>query len=443
MSGGQRCAVQTEDARFEDALAEVFAAAPGEFAPPFDLERLLRRAKSAAGLHDLEPAHISLAAAGGGAGGQVGPRRSAVAIVGGLLLVVLLITGALAWHHAAALSGQEAEQRAIASKQVRGPFTDVEVEKLATGVTPGIVDVETEIGPGLGGAGTGIVLSPSGEVLTNNHVINGASAVEVVTKSDQKRYTATVVGYDRTRDVALLQIQRPGRLTPAVVGDSSALRVGEPILGIGNAGGAGGKPIQAPGTIREFGTWISTSDELTGSIERLDGLILVRADIRPGDSGGPLVNEAGQVIGVNTATSVNYQTNAPSGVGFAIPIDDAMSVVQAIRAGRSTGEVHVGPTGNLGVGVVGPVLYPDGRVARSAKPGAVITSLAWGSRAEDAGLRRGDTIIGLDGTMIDTPSRLTATTGMHRPGDRLNIDWVDVAGRYRTAVVTLDEGPPA
>jgi S1-C subfamily serine protease len=318
------------------------------------------------------------------------------------------------------------------------------VDRLAAKITPSLVDVETEIGNlGLGGAGSGIVIGASGEVLTNNHVINQATTVEVVTKSNQKRYPAKVVGYDRNHDVAVLQIQGPGRLFPAAIGDSTAIRIGEPILGIGNAGGAGGKPIRAPGKVNNMGRSISTSDELTGSTEQLKGLIEILADIRPGDSGGPLVNEAGQVIGVNTAASVNYKTSVPNGTGYSIPINDAMEIVRVIRSGRSTDEVHVGPTGIIGIAVAGPALGPDGHISPGAKPGATVTAVGNGTPGESAGLQRGDTIVSVEGTQIDSPTRLTALTGRHRPGDRMNVEWVTQAGQRRTGVVVLDDGPPA
>jgi len=278
-----------------------------------------------------------------------GSRGWAYRWFGWLLIGGLVLACFAAWHRAESLSDELSAQRAIASapKPVRGAFTALEVDRLAAKITPSLVDVETEIGNlGIGGAGSGVVLSASGEILTNNHVINQASTVEVVTKGNQKRYSARVVGYDRNHDVAVLQIQNPGRLYPAAIGDSTGVRIGEPILGIGNAGGAGGKPIRAPGKINNIGRSISTSDELTGSTEQLKGLIEILADIRPGDSGGPLVNEAGQVIGINTAASVNYKTSVPNGTGYAIPINDAMQIVTVIRSGRSTDEVHVGPTGD-------------------------------------------------------------------------------------------------
>ncbi len=365
---------------------------------------------------------------------------------GWLLVGALVLAGAVACYRVSERSDDWDGQGAIAAapKPVRGPFTAVEVDRLASKITPSLVDVETEIGNlGIGGAGSGIVLSAAGEVLTNNHVINQATTVEVVTKGNQKRYSARVVGYDRNHDVALLQIQNPGRLFPAAIGDSTAVRIGEPILGIGNAGGAGGKPIRAPGKINNIGRSISTSDELTGSTEQLKGLIEILADIRPGDSGGPLVNEAGQVIGVNTAASVNYKTSVPNGTGYAIPINDAMQIVTVIRGGRSTDEVHVGPTGIIGIAVAGPALGPDGHISPSSKPGATVTAVGYGSPGEDAGLQRGDTIVAVDGTPIDSPTRLTAITGRRRPGDRMVLEVVNQAGQHRNAAVVLDDGPPA
>jgi S1-C subfamily serine protease len=439
VNAGRGGAVDTDDARLGAALDEIFTGPSGRPDPEFDVDALLSRAKGSLGLPDPDPALIGLPTPG------LVRRPSLFAGIGTVLLIMLLFIGGLAWQRREALSDDASHRQAIAlaTRPVRGPFTQLEVERLARAVTPGIVDVETDLGPTLGAAGTGIVLTPSGEVLTNNHVINGAYSVEVVTKSNGRRYAASVVGYDRNHDVALLQIHDPGQLTPAAVGDSSSARIGDPILGIGNAGGAGGRPARAPGKIAELGAWISTSDELTGSTERLRGLIRVLADIRPGDSGGPLVDESGRVIAVNTAASVNYTTNVPNGIGYAIPINDAMDVVATIRAGRSTDEVHVGPTAILGVTVSGPEQYPDGRIAAWAKPGAVVTDIASDSPAAGTGLRRGDSIVSFGGTTIDTPTRLTAVTGMHRPGDELDLDWVDPGGQRHTATVTLHDGPPA
>lgn len=366
-------------------------------------------------------------------------------MVSWVLVMVLAVAGFLAAQQAQDNASELGRQQAaaVAPKPVRGAFSPTEVEALATKVTPILVDVEIENGNLLiGGAGTGIVLNAAGEVLTNNHVINGATAVAVVTKSNGRRYPATVLGYDRNRDVALLKIRNPRRLSTAAIGDSTAVRIGEPILGIGNAGGMGGKPTQAPGKVTALNRSINTSDELTGRTEQLRRLIEVAARIVPGHSGGPLVNEAGQVIGVNTAASVNFKTSIPNGVGFAIPINEAMEIVRVIRTGRSTDQVHVGPTGVLGIAVSGPALRVNGTIAPGVKPGAEVTLVGFDSPAEDIGLVKGDTIIGLDGTPVDSPTRLTAIVGRHGPGARLPMEWVTATGQRRTASVTLVEGAP-
>jgi S1-C subfamily serine protease len=372
-------------------------------------------------------------------------RRGLYRRVGVLLVACLAVGGLVSYQRADQVAAELAQQRAVAAapKPVRGPFSDDEVEALASRVTPILVDVETENRSlGVAGAGTGIVLTPSGEVLTNNHVINGADTVEVVTKATGRRYPATVLGYDRNNDVALLRLANPRSLSGAAIGDSTRVRVGEPVLGIGNAGGKGGKPARAPGKVTGLNKSISTSDELTGSTEDLKGLIEVAADIRPGDSGGPLVNEAGQVVGVNTAASISFKTDVPAGTGYAIPIHQAMSIVQVIRAGRSTDQVHVGPTGVLGVAVSGPALRSDGSIRPGLQPGAEVRVVGFGSPAADVGIVEGDTIVGLDGIKIDSPTRLTAVVGRHGPGDRLPIEWDTAAGERRTDTITLVEGPP-
>ena len=356
--------------------------------------------------------------------------------------MVLAVAGFLAVQQAqdvaAGLPTVEAPTR-----PVRGAFSPKEAEAIAAKVTPILVDVETEnANLFIDGAGTGIVLNAAGEVLTNNHVINGATTVEVVTKSNGRRYPATVLGYDRSHDVALLKIRNPRQLSTAAIGDSTTVQIGDPILGIGNAGGVGGTPIRAPGKITALNRSIHTSDDLTGSTEQLRRLIQVAARIVPGHSGGPLVNEAGQVIGVNTAATVNFRTNIPSGSGFAIPINEAMEIVRVIRLGRSTDQVHVGPTGVLGIAVSGPALQENGAIAPGAKSGAKVTLVGFDTPARKVGLSEGDTIVGLDGTAVDSPTRLTAIVGRHGPGARLPMEWVTPSGQHRTASVTLVEGAP-
>src|ERR1700678_3337772 len=175
-------------------------------------------------------------------------------------------------------------------------------------VDPGLVDVMTTLDYGEGeAAGTGIVLTSSGEILTNNHVVEGATSIEVTDIGNGKTYTATVVGYDVTSDVAVIKLQDASGLQTAALGDSSGVAVGESVVAIGNAGGAGGTPSAAPGTVTGLDQSIAASDESTGSAEHLANLVETNANVQPGDSGGPLVNASGQVVAIDTAGSSTFQ----------------------------------------------------------------------------------------------------------------------------------------
>ncbi|MDT7655950.1 MAG: hypothetical protein QOF38_665 [Pseudonocardiales bacterium] len=366
------------------------------------------------------------------------------------VLATLVVTATVS-----ALTAQQTAQEAdkqqatTAPKVVRGPLTPGEVTALAKKVTPALVDVEAEIGSlGVGSAGTGIVLSPSGDVLTNNHVINGAGSVEVISIENGRRYRASVLGYDRIHDIAVLRAPGASRLPTAAIGDSATARVGDPVMAIGNAGGGGGKPSNAPGTVTALNSSITTSDELSGSTEQLSGLIQVAADIRPGDSGGPLLNADGDVVGVNTAASVSFKYQTSNGTGFAIPINDAVTIARAIQAGTASDSVHIGPTGILGVVVIGPKTWPGAPDGLGAQPSAgqartQVAEVAYDSPAAKAGLVPGDVIISLDGSPIDSPTTLTALIGRHHPGDRVTLQWVDKAGQRRSGTATLADGPPA
>ena len=147
------------------------------------------------------------------------------------------------------------------------------------------------------------MLTSTGEILTNNHVIDGATSISVTDVGNGKTYKATVVGYDKSHDIAVLQLQGASGLKTAKIGDSSKATVGESVVAIGNAGGTGGTPSAAGGSIVALNQQITASDELGGASEQLTGLIEVNADVQPGDSGGSLVDSAGQVIGIDTAAS--------------------------------------------------------------------------------------------------------------------------------------------
>ena len=224
---------------------------------------------------------------------------------------------------------------------------------IAAKVDPGLVDINTTLGYAQQqAAGTGIVISSNGVILTNNHVINGATKISVTDVGNQKTYTAKVVGYDRSHDIAVLQLQNASGLQTAPLATSNA-SVGQNVVGVGNAGGTGGTPSAAGGTVTALNQSITASDQGDGTSEQLTGLIETNADIQPGDSGGALVNTSGQVIGVDTAASAgfSFQFNGQSqgNQGFAIPINTALSVARQIEAGNSSSTVHIGETAFLGV----------------------------------------------------------------------------------------------
>jgi S1-C subfamily serine protease len=176
--------------------------------------------------------------------------------------------------------------------------------QIASKVDPGLVDVVSTLGYQSATAeGTGMVLTSTGEILTNNHVIDGATSIKVTDIGNGKTYTATVVGYDATKDIAVLQLQNASGLQTISIGDSSSVTVGSKVTALGNAGGKGGTPSVATGTVTALNQSITASDEGSSNSEQLSGLIESNAPIQAGDSGGSLVNSSGQVIGMDTAAS--------------------------------------------------------------------------------------------------------------------------------------------
>jgi S1-C subfamily serine protease len=314
-----------------------------------------------------------------------------------------------------------------------GGNNNIDWDAIATKVDAGVVDINTQLGlENAQAAGTGIVIDPSGIVLTNNHVIAGATRIRVTTVVDGQSYDGSVIGYNRSADVAVLQLAGVSGLSTVSLGDSSKVRVGDPVLAIGNAGGKGGTPATAPGTVTALDQTITASDEATGSSERLTGLIEVRANIEAGDSGGPLVDVDGKVIGIDTAASAEFQVQASGGQGFAIPINQAMSIGGEIRAGHASSTIHIGETAFLGVQITNK---------SGSTSGASVSGTVSGSPAAQAGLAAGDVIKSVDGHTVDSPSDLTTLLDTHHPGDRVSVGWVDSSGRSHTATVTLAKGP--
>ena len=245
---------------------------------------------------------------------------------------------------------------------------------------PAVVDVVSTLGYShASAAGTGVVLTSDGEVLTNNHVVDGATSIRVTDVGNGRTYRAAVVGYDRTDDIAVLQLRGASGLSTATIGDSAAVRAGDKVVGIGNAGGRGGRPSAAAGTVTGLGRTITASDQAAGTSEQLTGVIRTSAGIQPGDSGGPLVNRYGQVVGIDTAASSSFhaQSGTDRTQSFAIPVSKALSIAGQIEAAASSATVHVGATAFLGVELSPAGALPGG----SASSGATLAGVLPGSPA--------------------------------------------------------------
>jgi S1-C subfamily serine protease len=301
-----------------------------------------------------------------------------------------------------------------------------------SGAGSGAVVIETDLAyQGAAAAGTGIVLSSSGEILTNNHVIRGATTIDVVVPGTGRTYKATVTGYDVSRDIAVLQLEGASGLKTATLGDSSTVAVGDAVTALGNAGGTGSL-VRASGTVTRLDASITANDD-SGGTETLTGLIETNANVQPGDSGGPLLDANGRVVGVDTAASSTgggYAAYSQTTAGYAVPIDTALEIVDQIESGDGPSTVHVGGTAFLGVTLQ---QRPDGGVA--------IADVVSGGAADDAGLAAGDTITGVDGQSVSSSSDVSTALLAKHPGDTVTVGFTSRDGVSATVTVTLGSGP--
>jgi S1-C subfamily serine protease len=306
----------------------------------------------------------------------------------------------------------------------------------STPIGSGIVNVRTTLGYQQGAAaGTGIVLTSNGEVLTNNHVIRGATSVRVVVPGTGRSYKASVVGYDVSDDIALLQLSDASNLRTATLGNSSKLHVGQQVTATGNAGGTG--TLQSvTGRITGLGKAITATDEQNGA-ERLTGLIEFDAAIQPGDSGGPLRDTSKRVVGMDTAASVGFSFQSSTTDAYAIPINHALTVVKQIESGRSTASVHVGGTPFLGV-QIGDGGFGFGG---SAAGGGLVAGVVPGGPASKVGLSAGDVITSIAGHNVASSGDVLTALLTQAPGSTVQVTWVDAFGAEQTATVTLANGP--
>ncbi|MDR2930428.1 MAG: S1C family serine protease [Propionibacteriaceae bacterium] len=289
----------------------------------------------------------------------------------------------------------------------------------------GVVLIETTVSYGSGkAAGTGMVISQDGLVLTNHHVVASSTAVNVTIPSTGQTYPAEVLGYDATADVALLRLTGASGLSTVNV-TTTPVAVGDSITAVGNAEG-GGELIAAPGQVAATQQNITVNND-DGSQSKLTDLIQMDAALVPGDSGGALLDENGNVVGMNVAGSADSSQE----IGYAIPISTALQVARDVLDGRASDTVTIGRQAALGVQV------------SSRSTGARVAGVIEDSPAAQAGIAVGSRITRIDGVDITTVDDLSAELANHRPGDVVNVTWTDRSGAEHSADIALWEAPLA
>jgi S1-C subfamily serine protease len=315
-----------------------------------------------------------------------------------------------------------------------------------TSAETGVVDINTYTTRTLTGggtvplgAGTGMVLTSSGDVLTNNHVVEGAVRIEVTIPGKGRTYTAKVVGVDPVDDVALLHLVGASNLATVSLGDSSSVTIGQHIVAVGNALGQGGTPTVTEGSVTGLDRSIAVANGNGGS-EHLDHLIQIDAPISPGDSGGAVVTDGQQVVGMITAASTGGRTQRVSTNGYAIPVADAVDIVNRIRSGKGGANIIIGEAGFLGISAKDLDAQTAAQLGLAGTRGVLVVEVIPGTSAAKAGLAKDAVITAIDGEPTPTADALSPAIHPHKPGEQIRVTWVDQSGTH-TSSVTLVSGP--
>lgn len=367
-----------------------------------------------------------------------GGRNRRVAFIVAAFLLANSVLGA--WYLARVSS--TSQPAAAVSGQVEG---DKRPSAIAQIVDPALVDINTyqhvfgapasRLQPL--GAGTGMILTSTGQILTNNHVVEGASKIEVTIAGRAGTASATVVGVDPSGDVALIQLVGVSGLPTISPADMTSVSVGDRVLGIGNALGRGGTPSVVAGSISGTDRTI-TAGNPGGTSEQLTGMLETNAQIQPGDSGGALVGTTGRVVGMITAGGTANSSNTAPVTGFAIPIDTALGIVDQIRAGTSSSTILLGDRGHLGVAVSQRPIDPRTAKKLGVSSGALVVGVE--RPAADIGIAAPAVIQSINGQVVISNDALGPILHAYVPGDHVAVTWVDASGVH-TKTVTLDVGP--
>lgn len=317
-----------------------------------------------------------------------------------------------------------------------GAGATLSVDAIAAQLDPAIVDINTVLGTGQA-AGTGTIISSTGEILTNDHVIDGSLSIQVVVSGRTDQYTAHLVASDPSADIAVIQLDGVVFGLPTVsFASSSSVNVGDPVIALGNALGRGGSPAVSQGSVTALDQTITASEGGTKS-EQLTGMIETDATIYPGDSGGPLVNTAGLVVGMITAgqSQGGFRSSA-SNINYSIPSDTILEVVNQIRAGQTSSDLIYGQSGYIGISVKTLDAQTAAALGLNVSSGALVRTVQPGTAAERAGITRNSVITSVGGSRITSIDDLDAAVRSHKAGDRVSITWIAQGGSH-TATLTL------
>jgi S1-C subfamily serine protease len=360
------------------------------------------------------------------------------------------------------------------------PSTSAGEQAVVNKVAPGLVIINTTLQYNSEqAAATGMVLTSTGEVLTNNHVIEDSTSITARTANGHQ-YQAKVVGYDVTGDIAVIQLQGASGLTTVPVGNSSSVKTGDSVVAMGNAEGQNAI-VPAAGQVTALNQTITAGDQ-GGSVtqETLRNMIQTNANIVSGDSGGPLASAAGQVIGMDTAGNDGGFAVQQDASGYAIPIDTALAVAQQMEQGQASSTVTIGyppfmgiyigqgsnsdpqaqaeqQNGGNGFGGGGfggfggngnqncytsdRNLVPPSNIA-NVSSGTLILGTICSGPAMAAGMTAGSVITAVNGQAIGGPDSLTGLVSKFKPGTTIKVTWVSPSGRRTTSGIKLTAGPP-
>jgi S1-C subfamily serine protease len=295
----------------------------------------------------------------------------------------------------------------------------------------GVVTITTNLDYGSGAAaGTGMIVTSGGLILTNNHVIEQSTSIEATVQSTGKTYKAEVVGTDQTADVAILKLVGASGLSTVTFAPTEKVAVGQAVHSVGNAEGTGSL-VTAVGTVGATNQSLSIQSDFSTTGENLSGLIELESDVVSGDSGGPLFDSSGKVIGIVTAAS----SGSAQVTGYAINIASVLSVASKIEAGTASTDIVIGTPAFLGIQLAS--------TQSSTTTGVPVSGVFSGMPADEAGIAAGSVITAVDGTAVTSATQLSSLIAKQAVGDKVTIDWTSEAGAAQSATVTLVGGPAA